>query len=234
MHAGPSTEIMNRYLAKILAQAPGGTVVIGGWAVHALVAHEFALATSKAYPLPPDISLFVPAERLLMMQELLEYLEVWRGAMPFRYTGFVDRDNSVTLSKEEAEMFPLHQLVFVDVNLFTDPESPGAFHLPGLRKELQSRTLPVPFYGAAAAIPEPSLLLSMKCKAYSERLGEDRAIKDACDILALVAYGGASPSSGDREAIRGILQQDEDSRLMAAELLGGRDAFERLRKSALQ
>jgi len=227
-----SAEIQDRFLARILDQAPEATVVIGGWAVHALVGRGFRLATGKEYPLPPDISLFVPAARVPAMQSLLDYLEVWRGALNFRYTSIVDRESLVTLSEEEAGMFPLHQLVYVDVNLFTDPEAPGAFHLPGMGRDMVSRTLPVPFHDAVAAIPEPSLLLSMKCKAYVEREGEGRAVKDACDILALVGYGGASPGSGEREVIRGILQQAEEDQLHCAEILGGRDALDLLRKSA--
>lgn len=225
-------EITTRFLAKIAGQAPEGTVVIGGFAVHALVASEFSLATGSQYPFPPDISLFVPAERMLVMQELLEDLEVWRGAMPFRYTALVDRDNLVTLTEDEARGFPMHQLVYVDVNLFTDPEAPGAFHLPGLRRELRTRSLPVPFRGAAAAIPEPTLLLSMKCKAYTERQGEGRAIKDACDIMALVAYGAAIPGPDEKSVLRTLLEQGGEAELLAAELVGGREALDRLRKAA--
>jgi len=225
-------EITTRFLAKIVQQAPEGTVVIGGFAVQALVANEFNLATGQQYPFPPDISLFVPAERMRVMQSALEGLEVWKGAMPFRYTAVVDRDNLVTLSEDEAVQFPLHQLVYVDVNLFSDPEAPGAFHLPGTRKELRTRSLPVPFRGAAAAIPEPTLLLSMKCKAYVEREGEGRAIKDACDIMALVAYGAAVPGPAEREILKRLLVAGDESDLLAAELVGGKEALARLKSAA--
>ena len=83
--------------------------------------------------------------------------------------------------------------------------------------------------GLTVSIPRPGLLLEMKRQSYAERAGEARQVKDALDILALVAYAGVVPGRREREFVRDMLRPGTEEEAAATELLGGTEPLKMMR-----
>ncbi len=195
--------------ATRLFRACPSLVLLGGWAVYLAVRGPFLRATSRDYLRSRDVDLYLPKPASRAFARALRSMNFEPGAYPFRHTLILDRGTCMRTEPARARTMPLHELIYVDVDVFARRGVfPGAWVVePALARDLERA--PREHLGAVDACSAPLRPLArMKAEAYVERETEEKRAKDACDLYALLKYGGATPDEPLREALRRMVDSE--------------------------
>ncbi len=213
-YTGPETRVSLDVLRDILPGLPEPIVLLGGWGVRFVVNDLWREATGQDYFGSRDIDLgfHTPPEATL---EALR-----RGNLPaairhLEYMGFTrhgafsmvqfhrwEDDGTVTPEKARRLLTPDYYTITVDLiasherrdlrriagfQPFSEPLLARVFEEPAERLEKRVE-------GRVVWLPASHVLLAMKLVSLPERTKDDKALKDLCDIYAIIAYSGGPPA----------------------------------------
>ncbi len=220
-YTGPETRVSLDILRDILPGLPEPIVLLGGWGVRFVVNDLWREATGQDYFGSRDIDLGFHTPPGASLAELkggnlpatlrhLETLGFTREGMYSlaRYYRWED-DKPVTPEEARRLLPPDYYVIKVDLiasherrdlrrvagfQPFSEPLLAGVFEQPTQRLEKRVE-------GRVVWVPASHVLLAMKLVSFPERTKDDKALKDLCDVYAIIAYSGVPPASlGSRAA----------------------------------
>jgi len=220
-YAGPETRVSLDILRQIIPIIPEPVVLLGGWGVRFIVNDLWREATGQDYFGSRDIDLGFHTPREASLDDLkrgnlptalgrLEGLGFTREGMHgiVRYYRW---DDDRPLTPGEARQTHTHEYYTIRVDLiashfrrdlrkiagfqpFCEPLLAGVFEEPMQRVAIRLE-------GRVVLVPAPHVLLAMKFVSFPERTKDDKALKDLCDMYAIIAYSGVPPATlGSRAA----------------------------------
>ena len=107
------------------------------------------------------------------------------------------RETGAVLNEEDARSFPIHNLFYLYVDPIVDqihPQHNEFFSIYPIDEPILARAFNENIFtrirmnGVEILLPKPHILIATKLKAYPDREKEDKKIKDACDLYALLWY----------------------------------------------
>jgi len=247
-YTGPETRASLDILRQLLPDLPEPVVVLGGWGVRFLVNDRWRAETGQDYFGSRDIDLGfhtppgATLERLKAgnLPATVRYLDskgFTRQGM-YSFVRYFNWDDDAPLTPEEAGRLPTHNCYIVTVDLIVSHERGDLREIVGFRPfsepmlahvfEDSTRRVNIEVGGKTVWVPAPHVILGMKLTSLPERTKDDKAMKDLCDIYALIAHSGvplaslrsrASEIASDYRRL--VLQARESESLgQAAEHLG--------------
>lgn len=142
----------------------------------------------------------------------------------FRYMLLLGEEGEV-LDEEPAmaiDGVTVHRLYIDPMVTHIHPELEEIWHFTPIDEPLLSEVFekedarhPLPDLGPDAYLPATPYLVATKLKSFPDRTKDDKAVKDLCDLYALVAYGGASLA--DIQAVIHRLLDDVPDRIIKAQ-----------------
>ncbi len=199
-------------LRNIAGMLPGPFVVVGGWGVHLTVTASYEREHGVPYIGSRDIDLGFHIDPAADMEALRatpfsRAVDVVRsvGYVPygsFRYCRMIRKGSGETLTEEDARHVPLYDLFYLFIDLLVDrihPRHAEAFGAKAIDEPILARVLDeglwrgVPIGRTTALVPRPHMLLAMKLRAIPSRQKDDKVLKDACDIYALMWHSPEAP-----------------------------------------
>ncbi len=192
-------------LRDIAGVLPEPYVVLGGWGVYLTVTDSYKREHDVPYIGSRDIDLGFHIDSSADMGELRttpfsRAIDVIRsvGYVPygsFRYCRMIRKGTGETLTEEDAKRIPLYDLFYLFVDLMVDrihPKHQDAFGAKAIDEPILARVFDealwkrVPVGETTVLVPSTHMLLAMKLKALPSRQKDDKVLKDACDIYALL------------------------------------------------
>jgi hypothetical protein len=180
-------------------------VVIGGWGVYLTVNRSFVDEHGASYLGSKDIDLGFHIDGNLSPRELkktsfarvLEHLDRigYTPSGSYRYCKIIRRSTQQILTEEDAREVPIYDLFYLYVDLLVDhihPDHNTVFKIKVLDEPLLARAFDgnlfqeITYEGYNLLVPTPEVLLAMKLKSLPNRQKDDKLLKDACDIYALL------------------------------------------------
>lgn len=206
-----------------LAEAlPDTMVLLGGWAVYHTVNDSYMREHGLPYIGSRDIDIGFhvdPAwgEADLGSSPLAKAIDVAKdiGYDPmgsFRFCKFVQKGTGRSLTEDESKRVPIFDLFYLYLDIMVDRIHPRQAEVLGpkaLDEPILARVYDedlsetVRIGNTDVPVPPPHLLLAMKLKAIPNRQKEDKVIKDACDIFALLWH---SPD-GTENVLRSVMAE---------------------------
>jgi hypothetical protein len=192
-------------LMAVSGGLPKPFVVIGGWGVYLTVIDSYRREHDVPYIGSRDIDVGFHIDPTVTMDMLKaspfsKAIDVVRsvGYIPygsFRYCRMIRKGTGESLTEEEAKRVPLYDLFYLFIDLMVDrihPMHSEAFGAKAIDEPILARVfdealwVEVDMGKATVLLPPPHVLLAMKLKAIPSRQKDDKVIKDACDIYALI------------------------------------------------
>jgi hypothetical protein len=192
-------------LRDVAGRLPGPFVVLGGWGVYLTVTNSYSREHGVPYIGSRDIDLGFHIDLaadldMLRASPFSRAIDVARsiGYVPygsFRYCRMIRKGTGETLTEEEARRVPLYDLFYLFIDLMVDrvhPRHADAFGAKAIDEPILARVFDEEIWkrgevgGTTVLVPRPHMLLAMKLKAISGRQKDDKVLKDACDIYALI------------------------------------------------
>jgi len=199
-------------LVKLMGALPEPFVLLGGCAVYHTVKDPYQEEHGTAYLGSRDIDVGFHVDPSwsddeLRASPLSMAIEVARGIGyypmgSFRYCRIMQKTTGRMLTEEGSKRIPMFDLFYLYLDIMVDRIherqsdllGPKAMDEPLLTRVFDEDVgVPVRIGDARVPVPPPHLLLAMKLKAIPSRQKDDKVLKDACDIYALIWYssGGA-------------------------------------------
>jgi len=198
-------------LKEIVAQLPEPFVLIGGWGVYVTVNESFAVEHGASYLGSRDIDVCFQVDpecsesdlRTCTFSQALAVIQRI-GYSPdgsFRYCKIIKRDTGEVVTKEVAQKIGMDDLFYLYIDVMVDnihPKQKDVFGFnvldePVIRRVFKERTgVAVIFDGVELLIPDPVMLLATKLTSIQNRTKDDKLIKDACDIYAILWHSSIS------------------------------------------
>ena len=208
---------------ETLAEAlPDTLVLLGGWAVYQTVHDSYMREHGIPYLGSRDIDVGFHVDPSwsdddLRSSPLSKAIEVAKdmGYNPmgsFRFCRFIEKGSGRSLTEEESKQVPVYDLFYLYMDIMVDRIHPRQAEVLGpkaLDEPILARvydediTEMVRIGDTEVPVPPPHLLLAMKLKAIPNRQKDDKVIKDACDIFALLWH---SPE-GTESVLRLVLTE---------------------------
>ncbi|NOQ54904.1 MAG: hypothetical protein GQ558_09920 [Thermoplasmata archaeon] len=192
-------------LVKLVGALPEPFVLLGGWAVYHTVHDSYLQDHGSPYLGSRDIDVGFHVDPSwsddeLRSSPLSRAIEVARGTGyypmgSFRYCRTIEKTTGRELTEEESKRIPIYDLFYLYLDIMVDRIhdrqsdllGPKAMDEPMLIKVFDEDIgVPVRIGDARVVVPPPHLLLAMKLKAVPSRQKDDKILKDACDIYALI------------------------------------------------
>lgn len=214
------TEISREELVIISKECKKKSIpiaIIGGWASYFYVNLEYRRAFGKNYIESRDIDIFFDSSKEKQFHEVITKLGFEKSALFFRYVRIYNRETKKFITRDESKKEPIHNIIHIFLDLFSNKET-KIIHswsdLPPLKK-----ITPVIIDGFNVA--DIDTLIALKCNALFDREKADKEHKDACDLYALLKYGGKDivPTSLLIEAIKRILSRSDLLYMIAQHVL---------------
>jgi len=206
------TDMAKAALVSLTERLPGPFVLLGGWAVYVTVTRSFDKAHGSSYLGSRDVDLGFHLDpnasikdlkqdtfaRAIALLEKMGYSPIGTS----RYCKWVHRESGKVLSENEAKAVPVHDLFYLYVDLMVDivhPAHAKALKIKAIDEPLLARAFSEKLLTehklerAKVLVPEPDILLAMKMKAIPARQKDDKRLKDACDIYALLWHSPVDP-----------------------------------------
>jgi hypothetical protein len=206
-------------LRDISGRLPGPFVVIGGWGVYLTVLDSYRREHDVPYIGSRDIDLGFHIDpdmdlATLKASPFARAIDAVRsvGYVPygsFRYCRMIRKGTGEALTEERARQVPLHDLFYLFIDLMVDrahTRHTDAFGAKAIDEPILARVFDegiwnrVDVGGSTVLVPRPHMLLAMKLRAIPGRQKDDKVLKDACDIYALIWH---SPEGYD-EVLRSV------------------------------
>ena len=205
---------------KILAvELPEPLILMGGWAVHLTVNERYAEEHNAPYLGSRDVDLGFHIDVDASIEELrqcsfaktldiLRRVGYWESGTS-RFCRIIDKGTGRTLNEMEAGNIPLYDLFYLYIDPMVDrihPLNNEVFKIKPIDEPLlayaieKERMREITISEKTILVPQPEVLLAMKLSAFPRRTKDDKKVKDACDIYALIWHSNR-PS---REIINSI------------------------------
>ncbi len=175
------TDLSFEYLNKIIKIKDA--LIVGGWAVYSYVNENYKRAFGIDYLKSRDIDIFVKIEKLSFFIKEIEKLGFVPSSYFFRHELIYNRNEKKVINEKEAKKYPIYDLIYVFLDLFTNKKSDNAWSMDILNK---ATGYPI----GNIKVVDIQSLLEMKCFSFFEREKLDKEFKDACDIYTLLIYSG--------------------------------------------
>jgi hypothetical protein len=192
-------------LIKLAKELPKPFVILGGWAVYLTVNKSFEEEHGHSYLGSKDVDVGFHIDLNMNVKELKNSnfgraIEILNsiGYIPSgtsRFSRIIHRETGELITEEQAKTFPIYDLFYQYVDLILDQIHPGHnefFSIKPIDEPIlinafnENRFKEIIFEGEIIHLPNPEILLATKLKAFPGRDKEDKKIKDACDIYALI------------------------------------------------
>ncbi|MBD3405287.1 MAG: hypothetical protein GF411_04010 [Candidatus Lokiarchaeota archaeon] len=195
---------------KILAnELPEPLILMGGWAVNLTVNKSYSEEHNAPYLGSRDVDLGFHIDVDASIEELkdsnfsktlgiLKAIGYWESGTS-RFCRIRDKRTGKTLSEKEAGEIPFFDLFYLYIDPIVDrihPKNDEVFKIKPIDEPLLSdaidhgRMIEIQISGKILLVPQPDVLLAMKLSSFSNRTKDDKKIKDACDIYALIWHSG--------------------------------------------
>jgi hypothetical protein len=194
-------------LEALSGMLPESFLLMGGWAVYVTVNRSYQQEHGSTYLGSRDIDVGFHIEPKWDEEELrrssfhraIEILgeEGYERSGSFRFGKYLDRDDGRTLTRDEQKLLPSYQVLNLYVDMMVDnihPLHKMVFKVDPIDERIIGM---VSADGSAEAhragqvnvmIPPPHHLLASKLGSIPQRQNDDKVIKDACDIYAIIWY----------------------------------------------
>lgn len=207
---------------KILAtELPEPLILMGGWAVNLTVNRSFSEEHNAPYLGSRDVDLGFHIDVDVSIEDLkqsnfaktldnLKEIGYWESGTS-RFCRILDKRTGKTLSEKEAGEIPFFDLFYLYIDPMVDcihPKNDEVFKIKPIDEPLLSdaiengRMREITISGKIILVPLPDMLLAMKLSSLPNRTKDDKKIKDACDIYALI-WHSETPS---KEIINSLKQ----------------------------
>ncbi|MEE9118809.1 MAG: nucleotidyl transferase AbiEii/AbiGii toxin family protein [Calditrichia bacterium] len=199
------TDSSKRTLEILANNLPEPVVILGGWAVYLTVNEIFEEELGHGYLGSKDVDLGFHIDPKMSLEELgnsnyaktLTILQDlgYTPAGTSRFCKIIHRETGKTFTEEQAKNIPIFDLFYLYVDLILDqihPKHQELFSIKPIDEPIIARAFEndifniVDIEGASILLPKPHILLATKLRAFPNRDKEDKKIKDACDIYALL------------------------------------------------
>lgn len=181
MYDSLETDLSFKYLQKI--ERIESAVIVGGWAIYYYINETYKKAFGVDYLKSRDIDVFVKKRYLENFLKLIENMGFVSGSYFFRYELIYSRSKEKIIDRKESRKYPVHDLIYVFLDLFTEVESKKAWFIDILKK---AKFIKI----EGIKVIDFNSLLKLKCLSFFEREKLDKELKDACDIYSLLVYSG--------------------------------------------
>lgn len=204
------TESAFAALTTLVNSLPEPFLLLGGWAVYVTVNQSFSEMRGSNYLGSRDIDVCFHIERAYESKELEEctYAKAVRmiraiGYLPHsngRFCKIIKKDTGESLTEERAREYPIYDLYYLYIDIMVDFIHPlhGSIFGCGViddpifeRVFTENSGVIVKHHNLDLVVPPPHILLASKLKSIPNRTNDDKKIKDACDIFAVLWHSSA-------------------------------------------
>ena len=199
------TQTALKALSSLTRSLPEPFILLGGWAVFFTSNKSYEKEHGVSYLGSRDVDIGFHIDPRMSVEELRQCtysraIEIIKdcGYCPtgsFRYCKFINKETGDILSEKEASGFPLHEIYYLYLDMMVDyvhPYHKKVFNCNALDEPILARVfkegngVTVSLGNDKVSIPPPYLLLATKLKAIPDRQKDDKILKDACDIYAII------------------------------------------------
>jgi hypothetical protein len=205
LYDAQETRLAMEALEVLGSTLPGTFLLLGGWAVYLTVSDSFRKEHGSPYlgSRDVDIGFHIDEDARLVdlrRSDFAKAIAVLKdvGYFPmgsYRFCKIVNRIDGKELNEAEAKRVSMHDLFYLYVDVMVDhihPDHQRAFGLKPLDEPMlatvfeEDSGIVVAVGGSKVMVPSPEHLLATKLRSIVSRDHEDKLIKDACDIYALM------------------------------------------------
>ncbi|HLC57169.1 MAG TPA: hypothetical protein VJH95_01210 [Candidatus Nanoarchaeia archaeon] len=180
--------------------------LIGGWATHFYVNRAYKSAFGKDYMGSRDIDICFEPSKERELKKLILEIGFMENGYPFRWEKVYNRETKKFLTIYEAKKEAVYNLIHIFLDIFCEKETNylKSWNLDAL-KGLKHYDI------EGFSLVDIDTLVDLKCVALFTRDKADKESKDACDLYALLAYGGMNIRTSDmlKRAIEKILNRPD-------------------------
>lgn len=191
---------------KILAaELPEPLILMGGWAVYLTVNKSYSEEHNAPYLGSRDVDLGfhididgsiedLKQSNFAKTLEILKVVGYWESGTS-RFCRILDKRTGKSLNEKESGEIPFFDLFYLYINPMVDrihPKNDDVFQIKPIDEPLLSDAIEngwmieITIFGKTLLVPLPDTLLAMKLSSFPNRTKDDKKIKDACDIYALI------------------------------------------------
>ena len=214
-YTGAEIRVSLDVLRRMLPGLPEPIVLLGGWGVRFVVSDLWREATGQDYfgsrdidlgfHTPPGVSLeTLKSGNLPAALRHLETLGFTREGM-FSLVQYYRWEDDEPVTPEEAKRLLAPDYYMIAVDLIASHQRRDLRGIAGFQpfsEPLLARVFEEPaerlvkrVEGRVVWVPAPHVLLAMKLVSFPERTKDDKALKDLCDMYAIIAYSGVPPAT---------------------------------------
>jgi hypothetical protein len=179
--------------------------IIGGWATFFHVNKNYNRAFGKDYMGSRDIDIFVDASTEKEFSDIIKELGFEANGLPFRYEKIYDRVNNKFIKNSEIK--ELYNIIYIFLDVFSNAETKTirSWHTLEPLKALKVEIVD------GIEVADIATLVQLKCISIFARDKADKENKDACDLFALLFYGGKKvpPTLYLKRAVEKIIGRDD-------------------------
>lgn len=203
---GPIEIRTSKHTIEILAERlPNPIIILGGWAVYLTVNDSFKEEFGSTYLGSRDVDIGFHVDPCWESDELNEcdlskalHILEEIGYQPFgtsRFYKIIHRESGETLTEDVAKDYPAYELFYLFIDPIVDeihPKSHKSFKIKLIDEPLLGKAckenlfVKVDDHKCEIIMPIPEILLAAKLNSFPNRTKDDKKVKDACDIYALL------------------------------------------------
>lgn len=199
------TKIALETLSVLTNILPKPFVVLGGWGVYLTVLESYKREHGTPYIGSRDVDVGFHIDPTMSVNALRQStfskaIKVIRsdGYCPIgssRYCKFIRKGTGEILTEEEARSVDIFDLFYLYLDMMVDhihPKHHEIFNIKVIDEPILARVfnegngVTVSIVGNEIVIPPPHLLLASKLLTIPKRQKDDKILKDACDIYAII------------------------------------------------
>ncbi len=228
MYDPVETDISKKFLLRIIEKFESENLgLMGGWAVYMHANENFMKATGKEYLRSRDIDVFINCERRFLekFRKIIFEMGFIPSGYSFRYQLIIDRNALKPISEDGAKRKPAFELIYVFLDVFGNEKNDilQVWETDAVKEIIKKKaTITREIGGKYVNIPKRENLLAMKFESFMQRDNKEKAMKDACDIYALLFYSDMKKSPKLPEKVLEKLLSESVLEFIAEELFGDR------------
>ncbi|MBU1159138.1 MAG: nucleotidyl transferase AbiEii/AbiGii toxin family protein [Candidatus Thermoplasmatota archaeon] len=231
-------------LGALSRSLPEPFLLIGGWAVYLTVNESFSQIHGTPYLGSRDIDVCfhvdpeqaVDALRTSTFAQALKVVKEagYRPHGSYRFCKMIRRVDGTVLTEETAKGFPLHEIVYLYVDMMVDnvhPRHKHVFRCDPLDEPIAAQMfidgdfVKQPLGDFDIHIPNPASLLATKLRSIPQRQQDDKLWKDACDIYSIIWHSSEDYSSIIRKVRKEYPGDCTKARIAMTDEVAGRAAY---------
>lgn len=198
-------------LRTLAHELPEPLILMGGWAVYLTVNESYSKEHNAPYLGSRDVDLGFRIDVNASIDELKQSnfskaLDILKNIGYFesgtsRFCRYIDKRTGETLSERNAADVPIYDLFYLYIDPMVDrlhPRNEEVFRIKPIDEPLladaidNGRMRDIQIGDRVLLIPQVEVLLAMKLSSFPGRTKDDKKVKDACDIYALIWHSERS------------------------------------------